>query len=70
MFSVAQKRMIASEIQALLRNTKHPELPKGNIKFTLHVSGEDAWSWADIQDNESVPIPNVNPWNEEIGGKL
>jgi hypothetical protein len=64
MFSVAQKRSIASKVQELLRETGHPELPEGEISFQLHVTGGYPWSWADIQNNGSVDQPVVNPWNE------
>jgi len=64
MFSIAQKRRIADEIQKLLRATEHPELPEGEIQFTLHVEGAEPWSWADISNNGAVPAPAVNPWNE------
>ena len=66
MFSVAQKRHIATEIQRILRETKHPELPDGEISFALHVQGKyHALSWADIQNNGAVKQPKVNPWNEK-----
>lgn len=64
MFSVAQKRAIADAVQQVLRNTQHPELPNGEIKFHLHVDGAESWSWADIHNNGSVLTPNVNSWNE------
>lgn len=65
MFSVAQKRHIAEAVQQVLRATGHPELPKGEIYFQLHVSGAEPWSWADIQNNQAVDNPGVNPWNEK-----
>jgi hypothetical protein len=65
MFSVQQKRYISGAVQAILRNTRHPELPEGEIQFTLHVSGAEACSWADIQNNGAVRNPCVNPWNEQ-----
>jgi hypothetical protein len=34
MFSVQQKRKIADEVQKILRDTNHPELPQGEIQFT------------------------------------
>lgn len=64
MFSVNQKREIADAVQRILRATKHPELPLGEIRFHLHVDGEEAWSWADIRNNGQVPSPEVSPWNE------
>jgi hypothetical protein len=64
MFSVAQKRHIADEIQQILRETAHPELPEGEIQFTLHVDGAESWSWADIRNNGAVANPGINLWNE------
>jgi hypothetical protein len=65
MFSVQQKREIADKIQQILRETNHPELPSGEIKFLLHVDGAESWSWADIRNNGAVTNPGVNPWNKE-----
>ncbi len=64
MFSIAQKREIADKVQKILRETNHPELPKGEIKFLLHVIGAEPWSWAEIRNNGAVTNPDVNPWNE------
>ncbi len=64
MFSVQQKREIAQHVQDILRDTRHPELPEGEIQFTLHVDGAESWSWADIKNNGAVECPNINPWNE------
>lgn len=64
MFSVQQKREIADAVQKILRDTNHPELPSGEIEFTLHVEGAEKWSWPDIRNNGAVPNPDVNPWNE------
>jgi len=64
MFSVRQKREISDAIQKVLRDTNHPELPVGEIKFHLHVDGAERWSWADIKNNGEVIDPSVNGWNE------
>ncbi len=65
MFSVRQKRDIAEQIQQILKNTNHPELPKGEeIQFSLHVDGAESWSWADIKNNGVVSLPSINSWNE------
>jgi len=64
MFSVKQKREISTAIQKILRDANHPELPKGEIQFHLHVNGRMAWSWADIRNNEAVTEPSVNLHNE------
>jgi len=70
MFSVLQKRAIAHEVQRILRDTNHPELPKGEIQFHLHVDGAESWSWADIRNNGAVEFPDVNPWNEEVARRM
>jgi len=64
MFSAVQKRQISEKVQMILRMTNHPELPREEIHFSLHVDGAASWSWADIQNNSAVPISSVNPWNE------
>ena len=64
MFSIRQKREIAEKVQQILRSTNHPELPKGEISFLLHVDGAESWSWADIRNNGVVTNPGVNPFNE------
>lgn len=79
MFSHDQKRIIANRVQKILRETNHPELPEGEIQFSLHVDGAASWSWADIRNNGAVDNPERNPWNElqakreaeqDHGGKL
>jgi len=65
MFSIRQKRHISDEIQKLLRSTGHPELPDGEISFTLHVDGAEPWSFADIKNNGAIRNPTENPWNEQ-----
>ena len=64
MFSVRQKREISGAVQKILRETNHPELPEGEIKFHLHIPGEEEWSWANITHNGAVSSPSVNPHNE------
>lgn len=64
MFSVRQKREIAEKVQAILRETGHPELPESEIPFRLQVNGATAMSWADIRNNGAVDNPGVNPHNE------
>ncbi len=67
MFSVQQKRRLADQIQRILKNTNHPELPEGEIKFLLHVDGAEDWSWADIRNNGDVLRPSINLHNELQG---
>uniref|UniRef100_A0A6M3LH41 Uncharacterized protein n=1 Tax=viral metagenome TaxID=1070528 RepID=A0A6M3LH41_9ZZZZ len=64
MFSLIQKRQISDEVQRALRSTYHPELPEGEITFSLHVLGAEAWSWADIRNNGAITNPQINPFNE------
>lgn len=66
MFSVRQKREISDKIQAILRETNHPELPKDEIKFSISILGAESWSYALIQNNGAVITPNVNPHNERM----
>jgi len=64
MFSIRQKREIAEAVQKILRDTNHPELPKGEIQFDLQVQGAENWSWAHIRNNGSVINPDRNIHNE------
>ena len=66
MLSVRQKREIADKVRAILKETKHLELPEGEISFHLHVYGAANWSWADIKNNGAVTNPGVNPHNEAM----
>lgn len=65
MFSLRQKREISDAVQKILRATKHPELPEGEIDFVLHVNGAEDWSWADIKNNSNAVNPGINTWNEK-----
>ena len=70
MFSMAQKQKIAAEIEKLLLDLNHTEMPREKPKFKLHVSGLESWSWADIEPNwtfDDVNKPGVNPFNERVG---
>lgn len=69
MFSIREKRLIAEKVQAVLRETRHPELPEGEIQFRLIVQGAESWSFADIRNNGAVLNPLVNPWNEAQDAK-
>jgi len=67
MFSVKEKQFIASQIEKLLLDLKHPEMPTEKPMFTLKVDGKEDWSWAEIKPNWTFGIdnpPNVNLWNE------
>ena len=64
MFSIDQKRNIADAIQKILKVTNHPELPDGEIHFSIHIAGAESWSWADIKNNGAIDNPGVNPHNE------
>ena len=64
MFSVKQKREISEAIQAVLRETNHPELPDTEIQFNIHINGAEEWSWADISNNGAAQNPGVNMHNE------
>lgn len=64
MFSVKQKIEISDAIQKILKNTNHPELPKGEITFSIHIKGVGPWSWAEIVNNEQFKNkkPSKNEW--------
>ncbi len=66
MFSMEEKKKIACAIENILMDLNHPEMPKFNPKFKLHVDGKESWSWADIEPNWTFENkkPNVNPFNE------
>jgi len=66
MFSMNEKKIIASVIEQTLLTLNHPEMPKEKPEFTLHVKGKDTWSWADIEPNHHYGAKNTNPnpWNE------
>ena len=64
MFSLRQKREIADKIQTILKETKHPELPTGEITFHIHVNGAEGWQFADIKNNGAVLNPGINIHNE------
>lgn len=68
MFSVEEKKKIASAIEKLLLDLKHPEMPTEKPKFKLHVDGKEGWSWVDIEPNwvfeDGIKKAGVNPFNE------
>jgi len=61
MFSNKVKSEISEKIQKILQETKHPELPEGEIPFLLHVDGESHDAWANIRNSRdrSVPAPSI-----------
>ncbi len=59
MFSPKLKKEIADRIQQILQETRHDELPEGEVTFILHVDGAEAWSWANICNNQYFPVPEV-----------
>lgn len=66
MFSLAQKQLIAQKIEELLLSFDHPEMPKEQPYFTLHVRGKEHWSWANISPSWAFlhNKSDVNAWNE------
>jgi len=64
MFSTSQKQKISQNIQDILRETNHPELPNSEIKFTIRIEGAESWSWAEIQNNGAYDGKPGNPFNE------
>lgn len=66
MFSTRQKHEISEKVQQVLRDTQHPELPAGEIQFSLRVAGAEPWSWAVIVNNDNViGRSQVNRWNKQ-----
>lgn len=67
MFSMNEKKMIATEIEKILLKLDHPEMPKEKPQFELTIAGKESWSWAVINPNWSFEkkSPSVNPWNEK-----
>jgi len=66
-FSVKEKQFIANQIERILLELNHPEMPKEKPVFKLHVKGKEEWSWADITPNWEFGIenpPSINPFNE------
>lgn len=73
MFSMEQKRKIASEVEKLLLSFGHPEMPTEKPRFYMHVEGKEGWSFADIHPNwtfNDQDKPNVNPHNEEVAKNM
>ena len=69
MFSVKEKQYIANQIERILLDLDHPEMPKDKPMFTLKVEGREEWSNAEIKPNWTFSIenpPNVNPFNEVV----
>ena len=66
MFSKEEKIKIADSVEKILLEINHPEMPKENPSFKLHVDGKESWSFADIEPNWTYEnkTPDVNPWNE------
>lgn len=64
MFSVEEKRRIAQAVEDVIREINHPEMDNDHIAFSLHVSGRESWSWADIHENSREVRETPNPWNE------
>ena len=48
MFSKSEKQIIADGIEKILLELNHPEMPKENPDFKIHINGKESWSWADI----------------------
>lgn len=69
MFSIEEKQKIASAIETILLELKHPEMPTEQPMFSLHVDGKESWSWADIKPNwifDENNKPKINSWNESV----
>lgn len=64
--------MISEAVQQILRSTKHPELPAGEIQFRLLVQGAKQWSWANFYNNGAVtePVPNEHNEKQDAGAEI
>lgn len=73
MFSIKQKQYIAKEVEKILLQLQHPEMPVEKPSFILHVKGSESWSFADIRPNwefDNNHKPTINPWNELIANEM
>ena len=43
MFSMKEKQFIAAQIEKLLLELNHPEMPNEKPRFSLHVDGKESW---------------------------
>lgn len=67
MFSLNEKKFIATEVEKILLSLNHPEMPKEKPVFILDVEGKEGWSFAHISPNWTFNEnnnPGINPWNE------
>ena len=69
MFSMKEKQHIAKEIERVLLELKHPEMPANKPNFKLLVDGKEDWSWAEIEPNWTFKNrePSINEHNERVG---
>jgi len=68
MFSKQEKMKIAQAIEDVLLEIDHPEMPKENPKFEIHIVGKESWSWADVIPNWCYSKdcqPATTAWNEK-----
>lgn len=67
MFSREEKIKISKAIESVLKEINHPEMDITNIKFNIHIEGEQLWSFADIHEPKPETSSGVdkNPWNEK-----
>lgn len=72
MFSIEEKKKIATAVEKVLLDINHPEMPKERPSFQLHVNGKEAWSWADIKPNWTFDkeAPTSTEWNEKLARKV
>lgn len=73
MFSIKEKQHIAAELEKIILDLNHPEMPKDKPVFHLRIDGKESWSWAEIEPNwtfGSEGPKSANPWNEILGEVL
>lgn len=66
-----QKIEIAQKVEQVLLSFNHPEMPNEKPKFTLHVEGAEAWSFANINPSWKFDeqARSINPFNELNSGE-
>lgn len=69
MFSMKEKQYIASVVEKVLLELKHPEMPTEKPVFSLHVDGKEDWSWADIKPNWTFDENRRRERRKNGGGK-
>jgi hypothetical protein len=67
MFSTKEKEYLARVVEAAILHLNHPDMPKKNPRFRLHIDGNQTWNYSDIQPNWTFDVeePEVESCNQE-----